>query len=335
MTGRRRFLFTAMGGVACAGAGAFIVKGPAAQSPLREARRTSKALGSNVTIVALHEDEAAAQESIGAVFRELDLIESVMSLYRADSQLCALNTSGSLKSPHAYLVLVLEHALQMARESGGAFDVTVQPLWKLFSEAKARGALPGDAEIANARSKVDYRKLKISPQLISLEPGMQLTLNGIAQGFAVDRAMAVLRSFGIQHALVDTGEFGSLGEKAAHEKWKVGVQHPRKPESLSARVWLDGRCLSTSGDYATPFSEDFSKNHIFDPRTGHSPSELSSVSVLAGSGMDADALSTAVFVLGAERGLTLLRAHNADALIIRKDGSTQVTPGFQRSITPT
>jgi FAD:protein FMN transferase len=331
MLGRRRFLVAAISGATCAGAGALL----AGRSPgLREIRGSSKALGANVSILALHHDESLANEAIGAAFREIELIESVMSLYRADSQLCMLNAGATLKSPHAYLVLVLEHAQRVARESGGAFDVTVQPLWTLFSEAKTRGALPNESEIAAARAKIGFQKIGLSPQTISLEPGMQLTLNGIAQGFAVDRAITVLRSFGIQHALIDTGEYGSLGQNSEQGRWTVGIQHPRKPDALSARVRLAGRCLSTSGDYATTFSADFSKNHIFDPRTGSSPGELSSVSVLAQSGMDADALSTAVFVLGAEKGFALLQAHNAEALIIRKDGSTFTTPGFQNSIIP-
>jgi FAD:protein FMN transferase len=332
MLGRRRFLVAAMGGAACAGAGALLA---GRSTGLREIRGSAKALGASVSILALHHDESLANEAISAAFREIELIESVMSLYRPDSQLCALNASGTLKSPHAYLVLVLEHAQRVAHDSGGAFDVTVQPLWTLFSEAKKRGALPSESEIAAARAKVDFQKLTLSPQTISIEPGMQITLNGIAQGFAVDRATTVLRSFGIQHALIDTGEYGSLGQKSDHDKWIVGIQHPRKPESLSARVRLDGRCLSTSGDYATTFSADFSKNHIFDPHTGDSPGELSSVSVLAQSGMDADALSTAVFVLGAEKGFALLHTHNADAMIIRKDGSTLATPGFQSASVPT
>jgi thiamine biosynthesis lipoprotein len=97
-------------------------------------------------------------------------------------------------------------------------------------------------------------------------------------------------------------------------------------------IKLEARCLSTSGDYQTFFSDDFAHNHIFDPRKGYSPREFSSVSILAASGMEADALSTAVFVLGAERGLDLLKKRNADGFFTRKDGSTAMTAGFKDAL---
>lgn len=328
MLDRRRFLF-ATGSLAAAGIGGFYLQNKSA-SGLREVRRGSHALGTQMNILALHADEMAARQAINAAFAEIEVIESVMSIYRPDSQLSRLNLNGELASPHAYLIAVLEHAQQLARETGGAFDVTVQPLWQAFSSAKKRGALPSAAEVANAKGRVDFQKIQIAPATIRLERGMQITLNGIAQGFAVDRAMAVLRAHGIEHALLDTGEQGSIGHKANGERWKVGVQHPRAHDALSAVLHLDGRCLSTSGDYATRFSEDFSSNHIFDPHTGDSPRELSSVSVLAGSGMEADALSTAVFVLGIERGAKLLESRGADGFFIAKDGRSTATADFQK-----
>ncbi|MFC1588475.1 FAD:protein FMN transferase, partial [Planctomycetota bacterium] len=114
-----------------------------------------------------------------------------------------------------------------------------------------------------------------------------VTLNGIAQGFAADCMLAALEANGVQHALVNTGEIGV-----------IGIQHPRHKDAFISRARLDGRCIATSGDYATTFSPDGEHNHIFDPRTGHSPKEFQSVTVLAKSGLEADALSTTIFVSG-------------------------------------
>jgi thiamine biosynthesis lipoprotein len=120
-----------------------------------------------------------------------------------------------------------------------------------------------------------------------------------------------------------------MGNKPSREAWTVGIQHPRMEDAYVALARLDGRCLATSGDYATSFTADRRDNHIFDPRTGRSPANFASVSVLAESGLLADGLSTAVFVLGLEHGLELIEATpGADALFVLNDGRTRTTRGF-------
>jgi len=320
------------GGLALAGVGGLFCNRTAVARELREVRRESFALGTAIKLVVLHDDESAAKKALDAAFAEIDAIETVMSIYRPASQISRLNAAGILTDPHPHLVTVLQYAQQMAVDSDGAFDVTVQPLWQLFSDAKTQKSLPAVSEVAAARAKVDYRKLRISAGEIRVESKMQITLNGIAQGFAVDRTMSILREHGIEHALIDTGEEGVLGRKAGGDLWRAGIQHPRVSDALSAVIRLDGRCLSTSGDYQTYFSDDFANNHIFDPRTGFSPREFSSVSILAATGTEADALSTAVFVLGIERGVKLLEQRGADGFFIRKDGSTAATRGFKDAL---
>ena len=154
-------------------------------------------------------------------------------------------------------------------------------------------------------------------------------MNGIAQGYAADRAAAALNRHGIRHALINTGEVNALGRKSNDTAWTVGIQHPRREDAYISLARLAGRCLATSGDYATTFSSDFQHHHLFDPRSGRSPTHVSSVSIAAPSALQADALSTAVFVLGPERGLELVQAfRGADALLVKKDGSALATNGF-------
>ena len=163
-------------------------------------------------------------------------------------------------------------------------------------------------------------------------PGMAVTLNGIAQGYATDRVLAVLEAHGIRRALVDVGELGCVGDKVGGGPWTAGIQHPRQADAYVAVARMDGRCLATSGDYATAFDEGRSSHHIFDPSTGRSPAEFSSVSVVAATATEADALSTAVFVLGLERGARLVaEIRRADALFVLKDGSVRATAGFPRA----
>lgn len=328
---RRRFLLGTASACAALGTGAWHFlhtnKGAGAWQLVQ---RTSRALGSAVTISVWHRDRASAEAALDAAFAELELIESVMSIYRPESQLSRLNREGTLDAPHPHLLAVLEHSARVAEQTDGAFDVTVQPLWDLYCSAKEQRRLPDEAEVLEARAKVDWRRVQVATDRVSLSSaGTAVTLNGIAQGFAADAAMAVLRRAGVAHALIDAGEMNALGRKPDGAAWKVGIQHPRHEDAFISLAKLQDRCLATSGDYETWFSDDFVNNHLFDPHTGHSPTELASVSIAAPSAMSADALSTAVFVLGVSRGMDLVRrTPGTDALLVLKNGDIVATGGF-------
>lgn len=326
--GRRRFLQIGLGAGGLAACGAFV--GFRTAGSLSEVRRSGKALGTTVELCVLHEDRATADRAIDAAFAAIDEVEEVMSLYRPHSSICALNSDGVLDGPHPWLVEVLQQAQAVSQASHGAFDVTVQPLWTCWSQATREHRLPTDAELQTARQAVDWRGVQVSSQRIALRrPGMQVTLNGIAQGFAADRAVAALRDHGITHALINTGEVNSLGRKADGTPWTVGIQHPRHDDAYAALAKLAGRALSTSGDYATTFTPDRRHHHIVDPRLGYSPDELASATIVAPTALEADALSTAVLVLGADRGLQLLADRlDVDALLVFKNGRTRSTAGF-------
>lgn len=329
---RRRFLCTAIGAGVGLGVGTALWRSRSDQYATEDlsVTRSSRAFGTEVSITAMHSQHNVAERALTAAFAELETVEEVMSLYRPHSQLCRLNRDGFVDSPHPYLLDVLRHAVAVSERSGGAFDVTVQPLWTVSAAAKKEQRLPSAQEVELALAKVNWKKLQITPEGIVLEDtGMAVTLNGIAQGFAADRAALALRNAGIERALVNTGEIGALGTKPGSEPWTVGIQHPRDPEAYISLAKLVDRSLSTSGDYATSFSDDHVHHHIFNPQSGCSPEEFSNVSVVAASGLEADALSTAVFVLGMERGLELIRATpKADALVVLKDGRMHCTSGF-------
>lgn len=301
----------------------------AAEADWQTASTTSWALGTDVNMTALHRDRRTAELALEAAFAELELVEAVMSLYRPQSQLCRLNREGRLADPHPYLVQVLQYARRMSEQTAGALDVTVQPLWEAYYQARQRGELPREAEIAAARRRVGWRRVEVSSERIVLHEGAAITLNGVAQGFAADRALAALRAHGVEHALVNTGELGALGCNVGRGVWTVGVQHPRRSDAYLSLAKLADRCLATSGDYATTFSDDFRRHHLFDPRTGECPQELASVTIAAPLALVADALSTAVFVLGPEAGAALVgRTPGADALLVLKDGRILATENF-------
>ncbi|MFT5644497.1 MAG: thiamine biosynthesis lipoprotein [Janthinobacterium sp.] len=280
------------------------------------------AFGTTMSIQVVHTDRHQAELAIADALAAAKKIDRLMTLHRPDSQVAKLNRTGVIDRPDPHLLAVLASASKLSAQTDGAFDVTVQPLWHAYRAAAARSALPGDEQRRAAMALVDYRQLAFDERRVALlQPGMAITLNGIAQGYAVDVARAALMAHGIRHALLDTGEFSACGMKDAQQDWSVGIRDPRDPHALAAVLALQRRCVATSGDYETVFTPDFAHHHIFDPASGDSPGELASVTVLAPSGLQADGLSTALMVLGAEKGLALAAAlADVDVMLIGKDG---------------
>jgi len=294
-------------------------------------RTAATAFGTTVSISALAPEGAAedTRQALHLALQEVQRIDALLSLFRHDSQLSQLNRTGRLDGAHPHLLRNLEFALELGALTAGAFDITVQPLWELFAQAQAQGRLPGRKDIAQTRRRVDYRAVRIDGDRVLLEQsGTRVTLNSLAQGYAVDVVLDLLRRHGVQAALIDTGEIGNLGRRERARPWAVGVQHPRDREACIAFVGMDGRVLSTSGDYATRFSEDFRYHHIFDPASGVSPPEFSSTIAFAESGIVADGISTALMLLDRGAGEALLAAFaGSDALWIDKHAQLSATPG--------
>ena len=270
--------------------------------------RSGQALGAEVRITVCHDVADSAGQLAERALAEIARIDRLLSLYRPESQVSILNRDGKIDDAHPDLMAILGKCQSLSEKTGGAFDITVQPLWDLYAKAKKAGKLPSDDELAAARARVDYRKLKIEGNRVRLEAGMAITLNAIAQGFAADAAAAILHRAGVRHAMIDTGEIATIGGRPDGEPWSIGIQHPRQKDAYIAVAKLSDRCLSTSGDYATPFTDDRAYHHIFNPATGRSPDDCASVTIVAGSAAEADSLSTACMVMGLERSLQLIRA---------------------------
>ncbi len=297
---------------------------------LNQVHRSMSGLGTTITLKALHTDTDKAQQAIDAAFEELKHIEATLSIYRQDSQISQLNRQGVVHHPDKRLLEVLEKSADWSRKTKGSFDITVQPLWALYQATRKEKSLPDSNSLDQARQLIDWRQLEFNKQEVRLnKKGAAVTLNGIAQGYATDRVQGILKEHEIEHALIDCGEIGPLGSNIQGNPWTVGIQHPRQSEAFSALAQSDGRAIATSGDYATTFSPDFQHNHLFDPHTGHSPEELASVTVAAPTATDADALSTAISVMGLDEGLALIQTlKQCDALLVTKSGRTLMTEGF-------
>jgi thiamine biosynthesis lipoprotein len=230
----------------------------------------------------------------------------------------------------AGLALGLGHEAQLvSARSGGAFDVTVQPLWLAHDRERREGRLPRDVDIAAVRSHIGWRGLRIANEQVSLaRPGMAITLNGIAQGFAADAALAALKAHDVSDALIDAGEFNTCGHNEQGLPWTLGIEDPHDESRLITALQLDGRAMATSADNRSSFTPDRRHHRIIDPSTGRSPLALSSVTVLATSAMRADALTKVMFMAGPCRIEAQARQWNIDVLWIDKQGGWGATAGL-------
>ena len=325
---KRRTVLTAMLGLPLLGAAGLWLREP----QLRAYTDAGIVFGTTVSMTVLHENETTARAALSSAFTALREVDTLMSVYRTDSQVGRLNQVGWLSQPDPRLVQVLETAQYLAQRTDGAFDVTVQPLWQA-----ANARQPRPQPIKQTLSRVGWQKLDISARELRFrEGGMAMTLNGIAQGYGADQALAALKRLGIRHALLDTGELASLGANEAGDPWSLAIRDPRSDNRFAQVLAADGRCLASSGDYATHFTDDFSQHHIVDPHTGTSPTELAAVSVLAPSGLLADGLSTACMVLGTNKSLALAASlQDVDVLCVTKSGAMHRSPGFPQAVSST
>ena len=257
-----------------------------------------------------------------AAFAGIRAVENASSVYRPDSDLSRLNRAGRIATPSPHLVTLVEHALALAAQTDGAYDPTVQPLWDVWAAHHARGERPSDATLRDTLRRVDWRGVRRDASDISFDrPGMAMTLNSINQGYAADVVMDILLAHGIADAFVDTGEFGAHGHNPSGRDWRLGVAAPRETDTLAFTLDPFRRFAATSGDYKTYFSPDFRDHHIFDPKTGRSPPDWSSITVTAPSGLMADGLSTALFTLDQPGCRNLLARHpDCEARFFDKDG---------------
>lgn len=324
---RRTALQMAIGGTA--GAALWASTKPRAKT----FRRSGIAFDTVMTLTIISDDAGQARSAFDAAFVEIRRLEAVVGLSTDGSQIQVLNRTGCLRKPDPSLIEILQTCTKVHSASDGAFDVTVQPLWLLYDGFAKQGLWPGRDEIARTARLVDQAAVRISEAEVSFtKPGMGVTLNSLTHGYAADRVAGVFARHGIARAFIDTGELEARGRPDASRPWTAGIRHPRNPQAFIAAAPVTRGCMATAGDYAYFWSPDFSRNHILDPRTAASPQSFASVSVIAACGLLADALSTAVCVVGPERAEPLLKHFDAKAFGVTKQGAIFRTPGFPLAV---
>lgn len=279
-----------------------------------------------------------------AIEQRLETVNRQMSSWRAESEISLFNAqaSSSWTGASADTLAVIEEAMRISRLSDGAFDPTVGPLVDLwgFGPASASRQVPPDGEIQEALGRIGFRHVRTRKEPAAIgkrRSDIEIDLSGIAKGFAVDRLAEHLEEQGVTDYLVEIGgELRGRGLSPRRRAWRIGVERPIAGRRAVQRiVALDGGAIATSGNYRIFFEYDAARySHIIDPRRGAPVDhELASVTVISPSTMQADALSTALMVLGPDAGYELASREGIAALFIVKDGQDFAevgSPGFEQ-----
>ncbi|MCL2265106.1 MAG: FAD:protein FMN transferase [Treponema sp.] len=276
--------------------------------------KTEIALGTVCSVSLFDQGNESVYDNIFSRIRE---IENLMSVNIPASDVSRINAAAGIEpvAVHEDTFKVIERAVFFAELSGGAFDPTVGPLVSLWGIGTENQRVPSQKEIEQTLPLINWRGIKLDANTNSVflkDKGMALDLGAIAKGYAADEAAKIIKRAGIKRAIIDLGgNIFVLGEKADKSLWKVGIQNPDKNRGeLIGYLQITEKTVVTSGVYERFFEENGNRyHHIFNPSYGYpAESGLLSVTLITGVSMDADALSTAVFVLGYDKGMELINS---------------------------
>lgn len=310
--------------------------------------KTERIMGSIFAITAYSADAVECQQAVDAAFEQMRLVDKLMSTYKPDSEISQLNRLAGVDGLKVSrpVMEIIQESKRYSELTGGAFDVTVGPLIELWGFKHKDWRFPEAAERQQVSLLVNYRNILLDEetQTVKLKlAGMKVGLGAIGKGYAVDKAIETLKQHRIKGALVNaSGSIFALGTKADRTKWRVGIRHPRgSREQIFATVQIENQGVATSGDYENFFVRDGKRySHLLDPRTGKPVDNgMLSVTIVAPTATEADALSTSVFVLGVDQGLRLIEElDGVEGVLIRAKGigSTEldvvVSSGLQNQI---
>jgi len=279
--------------------------------------------------VVVYSNEETAEEALSAAFDRIEEVVNIASTFDETAEAFKLNRDGHLDTPSDELLKIINMSLDYSELTEGIFDITCQPLLDLwgYKPDAEKQFWELDETIQKERINetlklVGSDKIVIEENKIRLkEKGMKITLGGIAKGYAVDEALEVIKNMGIKYALVDAGgDISTLGSKPEGERWNIALVNPDDTSQSLATFRVSDKSIATSGNYERYFDPEKEVHHILNPKTGYSASGCISVTIIAESCTQADALATAVFVMGAEDGINLVESlDDVECLIVDAD----------------
>jgi thiamine biosynthesis lipoprotein len=303
----------------------------------------------SITVVSTSRDRA--EKAINEAFRELKRLEDIMNFYSEESEVSRINRNAGIRPVKVSMDMIdiIEKAIYVSRLTDGAFDITTGPLTRLWDfqnnspfnspsygkrgyggVTDATKKVPEPSEIRKALRLVNYRDIVINQKdstVFLKRKGMLIDLGGIAKGYGADRAMEILKKNGINSCLVAiAGDIKVSGRKPDGSPWVIGIRHPRAEkgsDDIFTSLPLTDAAISTSGDYERFFIKDGKRyHHIINPFTGYPSEHTGGVSVITEEGYLSDSLATAVFVLGPEKGMELLKRLGYKGIFITGDLKT-------------
>jgi len=295
-------------------------------------KKTIISMGTFITISVYDQKKKDYQPIVEQAFNELRTVDILMSTFNEKSEISRVNRYAGFESLEVdpRVCEVVEAAKTMGEKSNGIFDLTILPLLKSYGFRDNHPRIPDPEIMEKVLSLVDYRQVfvDIENHLIGLQSsGAEIDLGGIAKGYAVDRAANILRSYGIQKAIINAGgDIFTLGTPRDNNGWLIGVQHPLYPEKVAATVRLKNQAIATSGNYENYITVESKQcGHLLDPITGHPTNPVLSATIVAPSAMEADALSTTAFLMGEENGSRFIQHNiNAEGVFITKKSNREI-----------
>ena len=298
--------------------------------------RDAEIMGTTIHTEVWHQDQQIAEKVAELVLETMHEVNQRMSPYLENSELSLINNKAASEQLRIseQLYSVINRSLHYSNITNGAFDITFASVGYLYDY---RNALrPTESEIRKQLAGVNYQHIKLNEnelgKTIHFEhQNVRIDLGGIAKGYAVDLAIERAQSHGVGQILVTAGgDTRILGDRNGRP-WVIGIRHPLDKTKVIAKIPLVNEALSTSGDYERYFDEDGVRyHHIIDPKTGDSARKVHSVTILGPSAMDTDALSTSVFVLGADNGLALLESlAGIEGIIVDSEANLLFSSGLQ------
>ncbi|MDB4965254.1 MAG: thiamine biosynthesis protein [Myxococcales bacterium] len=304
-------------------------------------RRGFQAMGTEISFAVLATDEERAARAIDDAFAEIKRLENMMTTWRDDSEVSRINHEAGVApvvvSPET--LEVIEASQKASKLSGGAFDITfyaMHGLWKFDDDLEAK--VPPADQIKKRLPLIDYRKLIVDHQKRTVflsKKGMGINLGGIAKGYAVDRAVDVLRKAGFSDAIVQAGGDLMCSGSKNGQPWVTGIRDPRAERSaVFAKMMLENHAFSTAGDYERFFILDGKRyHHIIDPRTGYPATRSRSVTIYAPNALLADAVDDAVFILGWQKGFEMIdKLDDVGAVVVDDKGKVHVSKRVQERV---
>ena len=320
----RRKLLKAIAGVAAAagvvgGSGWFVLR---REHNLFEVRREQTLMETSVAITCLADDVDKAGIAIDNAFRRMADAVAVLTRFDPASPVARLNREGHLDQLPSELRDVLQRSLAISAVTEGDFDISVLPVLRYFESMRQPAVLDARAreQIAQRDQLINYRGIVLDAQGVRFsQSGMAVTLDGLAKGYVIDQGIAALRASGIEHALVDAGgDVRAISGNDFQHQWHVGIVDPGNISQIASVVTLRNAALGTSGNYRVFFSSDKKLFHVINPHTGYSPLNYSSVTVMAETSVDADAMSVAAASMPLPRLREVMAAQNDQWLVFSR-----------------